>query len=125
MIFNTVFVIWGIQLLSNFIFFHQHKNLRFKAGCLIWVTMVFLHLFNAAFVSRILATYLSNEDEITTGQWAQSPGLDNPFVLFFAGLIGTIILQVIFNLGKGSKHSDEMPDTYGTREGEDNLKSRS
>ena len=122
MIFNTVFALWGIQILANFIFSQQHKNLRYKAGCFIWVGICFMHLINAAFVSRLLAGYLSNEDEITTGKWSQNPGLDNPFVLFFAGLIGSIILQVIFNTGKSKKHPGEMPDTFGTKEGEDNLK---
>jgi hypothetical protein len=123
MIFNTVFALWALQFVTNLVFLQKQENLRYKAGCFIWVALFFLHLFNAAFFSSWLAEQLASKDEIVTAEWAQSPGLDNPFILFFAGILGSIVLQIFFNLGN-KRNSDDlnMPDTYGTKEGEENLK---
>lgn len=119
MIFNTVFVIWGLQILMNFLFFGKGRNLRYKAGCFIWVGFAALHLINGFYLTGLFTEWMRTEDERISGQWAQSPGIINPFTIFITGFLGSIILQIIFNTGiKPSQTS--MPDTYGTGEGEQN-----
>lgn len=121
MIFNTVFALWVMQFIANAIIRNQPGTIRYKAGCFIWVALFFLHLANAALIAPMIANFLATEEELITARWAQSTGWDGPFVLFFAGMIGSTILQVIFNTGK-SRSAPVMPDTYGTGEGEENAR---
>lgn len=121
MIFNTVFALWAIQFVANLLVLNQPGTVRYKAGCFIWVALFFLHLANAALIAPMIADYLATEEERISAQWAQSAGWDGPFVLFFAGILGSILLQVIFNAGQ-SRSAPLMPDTYGTGEGEENAR---
>jgi len=112
MIFNTVFVIWALHIIANFIFFKKNRLKKFQAGCIIWVGFALIHVLNAIYFAPTIADMMATKSEMADARWSQSPGFDNPFTLFVAGFVGSILIQIIFNSGiKSDKNG--MPDTYG------------